>query len=149
MSSNQTTSRPSALPPPTASWEELEYERSRDRFLKDLNSYIPIGSVTVDSVHGSDGVAFPDDWIEHEDILPPVHERLHNPLLSLLEEKFVRVFIRRHQLNDNKVTVRVYGGPLYTYHLSNVYELNYFLLQYCLMTWGENLCIEATKLDRM
>lgn len=87
----------------------MDFENSRTNFLRDLKNYIPVGSATVTpDLH----VRVPsDNWAEATTSLLPIHreELLSRLLLLSLADEIVRVFTRRHQINDEKITVRIYG----------------------------------------
>lgn len=87
----------------------MELENSRTDFLRDLKNYIPVGSATVTpDVH----VREPSiNWAEVTNSLLPIHreEQLSRLIILLLNEEIVRVFTRRHQVHDDKITVRIYG----------------------------------------
>lgn len=82
---------------------------SRTSFLKNIANYIPAGSVTV---RCDVNIWVPSNyWAEATNSWLPIHmdELLSRLLLLSLHEEIVRVFTRRHQINDEKVTVRIYG----------------------------------------
>lgn len=87
----------------------MDSENSRTNFLRDLTNYIPVGSATVTpDLH----VRVPsNNWAEATNSLFPIHreELLSRLLLLSLEDEIVRVFSRRHQINHEKITVRIYG----------------------------------------
>ena len=87
----------------------MDSENSRTTFLSDLTNYIPVGSATVTPDFQ---VKVPsNNWLEATISLFPIHreEFLSRLLLLALEVEIVRVFSRRHQINDEKITVRIYG----------------------------------------
>lgn len=87
----------------------MDSENSRTNFLRDLTNYIPVGSATVTP---DLNVRVPsNNWAEATNSLFPIHreELLSRLLLLSLEDEIVRVFSRRHQINDEKITVRIYG----------------------------------------
>lgn len=87
----------------------MDSQNSRIKFLRDINNYIPAGSATVSPDPNS---RMPStDWTEATNTLLPIRseELLSHLLLLSLNEKIVRVFIRRHQINVDKITVRIYG----------------------------------------
>lgn len=60
------------------------------------------------------------DWTEATNTLLPIHrdESLNHLLLQSLNEEIVRVFTRRHQINADKITVRIYGMTAWVLYMS-------------------------------
>lgn len=88
----------------------MDSQNCRIKFLRDINNYIPAGSATA-SPDGMPSI----DWTEATNTLLPIHkeELLSRLLLLSLNEEIVRVFIRRHQINVDKITVRIYGRTVW------------------------------------
>ena len=83
-----------------------------------LNSYIPLGSLTVRlSVGGGDYVAR-DDWTESNDLWLAFHDYLVSrdagPVAfarTLADNKWVRVYARKYKGTENLATIRVHVLP--------------------------------------
>lgn len=93
----------------------MDSENSRTNFLRDLTNYIPVGSATV-TPDVQVRVA-PNNWAEATSSLLPIHreEPLGRLLLLSIHEEIVRVFTRRHQMNNEKITVRIYGRIIWIF----------------------------------
>lgn len=93
-------------------------QNSRIKFLRDINNYIPAGSATASPDVNSRMPSI--DWTEATYTLLPIHreELLSRLLLLSLNEELVRVFTRRHQINFDKITVRIYGRTVWVLYMS-------------------------------
>lgn len=87
----------------------MDSQNCRIKFLRDINNYIPVGSATASPDVNSRMPS--NDWTEATDTLLPIHseELLSRLLLLSLNEEIVRVFTRRHQINVDRITLRIYG----------------------------------------
>lgn len=85
---------------------------AKNEFFGNLDNYMPVGSMTVERDE-SLGHEFSDNW---DELRQPLNlDRNTLPIFGLLDvllcHDIVRVFIRRHQRLDQKVTLRVYMLP--------------------------------------
>lgn len=83
-----------------------------------LNSYIPLGSLTVRLSVGGDDCIARDDWTESNDLWLAFHDYLVSrdagPVAfarTLADNKWVRVYARKHQGTENFATIRVHVLP--------------------------------------
>lgn len=97
----------------------MDSQNSRIQFIREINNYIPAGSATVTPDVNFRMPAI--DWTEAANTSLPIHreELLSRLLLLSLNEKIVRVFTRRHQINVEKITVRVYGRTVWALYMSS------------------------------
>lgn len=97
---------------------KMDSQNSRIKFLRDINNYIPAGSATVTPDVNSRIPSI--GWTEATNTLLPIHreELLSRLLLLSLNEEIVRVFTRRHQINVEKITVRIYGRTVWVLYMA-------------------------------
>lgn len=90
----------------------------RIKFLRDINNYIPAGSATASTDVNSTMLS--NDWTEATNSLLPINseELLSRLLLISLNEGIVRVFTRKHQIDVDKITVRIYGRTVLVLYMS-------------------------------
>lgn len=105
---------------------------AKERILGNLSNYIPLGSLTT-SLDVTDRWPY-DDWTEisaysdvlnkqndsnnyhiqallHQNIFPKQHDLSNIEILRLIQHGWIRMFVGRHQIQEQSIVVRIYALP--------------------------------------